>query len=144
MQAGRCPDALYKLRFIVPHIPAHALDSGKNGGFHFRGGNVVHGAVAGQLAVVGTDESVLNPFPLHKVVAVGQLCAAIGAIEKPGQAVGGVLPLGSAALGFPYLLYGAPCFFVHNGGDSSVKMILFLRRGLAAALGLVILAYGLS
>ena len=33
---GRFPDALCKLLFIVPHIPAHALDNGKNGGFYLR------------------------------------------------------------------------------------------------------------
>ena len=31
---GRFPDALCKLLFIVPHIPAHALNNGKYGGFY--------------------------------------------------------------------------------------------------------------
>ncbi len=31
---GRFPDALCKLLFIVPHIPAHALDNGKDSGFN--------------------------------------------------------------------------------------------------------------
>ena len=35
---GRFPDALCKLLFIVPHIPAHPLDNGKNGGFNRRYG----------------------------------------------------------------------------------------------------------
>ena len=57
---GRFPHTLDKLRFIVPHIPAHALDCGKNGGFHFRGGDIVHGTVAGKLAVAGTHKSVVQ------------------------------------------------------------------------------------
>ena len=42
---GRFPDTLSKLFFIVPHIPAHALDNGKDGGFNLRRGDMVHGAV---------------------------------------------------------------------------------------------------
>ena len=42
---GRFPDALYKLFFIVPHIPAHTLDNGKYGGFNLHRGDMVHGAV---------------------------------------------------------------------------------------------------
>ena len=67
---GRFPDTLSKLFFIVPHIPAHALDNGKDGGFNLRRGDMVHGAVMGKLAVAGADKSVLNPFPLHKGIAV--------------------------------------------------------------------------
>ena len=73
VQVGRFPDALCKLLFIVPHIPAHTLDNGKNGGFYLRRRDIVHCAVMGKLAVAGADKSVFNPFPLHKVVAVCQL-----------------------------------------------------------------------
>ena len=94
------------------------------------------------MAVAGADESVLNPFPLHKGIAVCEFRAAVGAVEKPGQAVRGVLPFRCAAYRFPYLLYGLPRFHVHNGGDCALKNILFFRRGLTAALGLVVLADG--
>ena len=139
---GRFPHTLDKLRFIVPHIPAHALDCGKNGSFHFCGGDIVHGAVAGKLAVVGTHKSIVQILALHKAAAVGQLRAAVGAVEKPGQAVWGVLPLGGAAFCSHKPLDGVPCFLVHNGGDFPVKNILFLRRSFAGAFSLVVLADG--
>ena len=104
----------------------------------------MHGAVAGKLAVVSADKSVVPPFALHKVVAVGQLRPALGAVQKPGQTVWGVLRLGGAAFGFSKPLDVVPRFLVDDGGDCSLKDILFLCRGLAGAFGLVVLAYGLS
>ena len=102
----------------------------------------MHGTVAGKLAVAGTHKSVVQILALHKAAAVGQLRAAVGAVEKPGQAVWGGLPLGDAAFCPHKPLDGIPCFLVHNGGYLPVKNILFLRRGLAGAFGLVVLADG--
>ncbi len=51
----------------------------------------MHGTVAGKLAVAGTHKSVVQILALHKAAAVGQLRAAVGAVEKPGQTVWGGL-----------------------------------------------------
>ena len=45
------PHTLDKLRFVVLHIPAHALNCGEYRGFDFLCGNVVHRTVTGKMTI---------------------------------------------------------------------------------------------
>ena len=84
MLVGGFPHTLDKLRFIVPYIPAHALDCSKNGGFHFGGGDIVHGAVSGTLAIVAAMVVTIGLFVLI-VHAKRQRPAAVCALHQPGE-----------------------------------------------------------
>ena len=143
-QTGRLPDTLNELLLIVADIPAYPLDCREDRHLQLLCGNIVNGAILHRSPVSGTGESIVNVLALDKAVVVGQLCAAVGAVEQSGQAVGAAAPLGCPAHGFPQTLDIVPRFLVNDGGDGSLEHKLFLWRCPAGAFGLVVLADGFA
>ena len=75
---------------------------------------------------------------------VGQLVSAVGAVEKPGQRIGGAVWIAGLADGFLQTVGELPRFLVHDGLMGVAENHQFLRLGLAPFLGLVVLADGLA
>ena len=75
---------------------------------------------------------------------VGQLVSAVGAVEKPGQRIGGAVWIAGLADGFLQTVGKLPRFLVHDGLMGITENHQFLRLGFAPFLGLVVLADGLT
>ena len=80
-QTGRLPDTLNKLLLVVADIPAYPLNGGEDRRLQLLRGNIVNGAVLHRRPVSGTGKNIVNVLALNKTVVVGQLRAAVGAVE---------------------------------------------------------------
>ena len=93
-QTGRFPNPLNKLLLVVADIPAYPLNGGEDRRLQLLRRDIVNGTLLNNSPVSGTGERIVNVLALNKTVVMGQLCAAVGAVEQPGQAVGAAAPLG--------------------------------------------------
>ena len=105
------------------------------------------GTVTGQLTVIPADIVIISVIDLLLAggwLMVGQLVSAVGAVEKPGQRIGGAVWIAGLADGFLQTVGELPRFLVHDGLMGVAENHQFLRLGLAPFLGLVVLADGLA
>ena len=105
------------------------------------------GTVTGQLTVVSADIVIISVIDFLLAggwLMVGQLVSAVGAVEKPGQRIGGAVWIAGLADGFLQTVGKLPRFLVHDGLMGVAENHQFLRLGLAPFLGLVVLADGLA
>ena len=105
------------------------------------------GAVMGQLTVISADVVIIRVIDFllgGGRLMMGQLVSAVGAVEKPGQRIGGAVWIAGLADGFLQTVGKLPRFLVHDGLMGVPENHQFLRLGLAPLLGLVVLADGLA